>query len=92
MDNRKPSEMAIKGIHPTDKIQISAAGTTGYRLVKNKWQGPPCNELQLMEHLSDGQPRSVSDIEAKLPGLSNPSVKEIIQYFLKTKRLEKVSA
>jgi hypothetical protein len=84
--------MAIKGIQPTDKIKISAAGTTGYQLVKNKWQGPPCNELQLMEHLSDGQPRAISDIEGHLPGLANPSVKEIIQYFLKTKRLEKVSA
>lgn len=84
--------MAIKAIQPADKIQVSAAGAIGYEMVKKKWQGPPCNELQLMQQLSDGQPRSIGDLEKNLPGLSNPSVKEIIQYFLKTKRLVRVSA
>lgn len=80
-----------KAVRPTDTIQVSPNGITGYEMVKKKWQGPYSAEMLLLQELSDGQPRSVGYLQQKIPAVPAPTIKQVVTRFLKTKHLTRLA-
>lgn len=80
-----------KAVKQTDKVQVSTYGITGYEMVKKKWQGPYSAEMLLLQELSDGQPRSVSDLQEKITAVPAPTIKQVVTRFLKTKHLTRLA-
>jgi hypothetical protein len=74
-----------------NKLRITTAGSIQFEHAKDKWTGPYSNEMLLIQELSDGQTRTLQELQKTFKQFINPSVDQIVKKFLSKGSIENVA-